>query len=190
MVIRHGSGALRLRLWPGALTQLRRLLDQHSFWGQGRSASQLRRMLAASQAAVSLWDGRRLVGFGRASSDQVFRAVLWDVVVAESHRSQGLGRRVVEELLRCSAVRAVERVYLMTTNSEGFYRHLGFDASHRQHLLVWHPSRQRARAGRESSGSAAAAATDASPSPSASPSPTGSASPSAFSPVDPEPPRS
>jgi N-acetylglutamate synthase-like GNAT family acetyltransferase len=104
-------------------------------------------MLAASQATISVWDGQRLVGFGRASSDWVFRAVLWDVVVAESHRSQGLGRRVVEELLRCPAVRAVERVYLMTTNSEGFYRHLGFDASHRQHLLVWHPTRQRAMAG-------------------------------------------
>ena len=172
VAIRHGSGALRLRLWPGALTQLRRLLDQHSFWGQGRSAPQLRRMLAASQAAVSLWDGRRLVGFGRASSDQVFRAVLWDVVVAESHRSQGLGRRVVEELLRCPAVRAVERVYLMTTNSEGFYRHLGFDASHRQHLLVWHPSRQLNLAGRQSASSSS------------------SASDSAFSPMDPELPRS
>jgi GNAT superfamily N-acetyltransferase len=149
VVIRHGSGALRLRLWPGALSQLRRMLDQHSFWGQGRSASQLHRMLAASQAAISVWDGPRLVGFGRASSDWVFRAVLWDVVVAESHRSQGLGRRVVEELLRCPAVRAVERVYLMTTNSEGFYRHLGFDASHRQHLLVWHPTRQRAMTGGE-----------------------------------------
>ena len=52
MVVRHGGGALRLRLWPGALAQLRRLLDQHSFWGQGRSAAQLRQMLAASQAGV------------------------------------------------------------------------------------------------------------------------------------------
>ena len=143
VAIRHGAGALRLRLWPGALAQLRQLLDRHSFWGHGRSPAQLRQMLAASQAAVSLWDGRRLVGFGRASSDRVFRAVLWDVVVAESHRSQGLGRRVVEELLNTAAVRQVERVYLMTTNSEGFYRHLGFDASHRQHLLVWHPAKQR-----------------------------------------------
>ncbi|MFN9695527.1 MAG: GNAT family N-acetyltransferase [Synechococcaceae cyanobacterium] len=149
MVVRHGGGAWRLRLWPGAVAQLQRLLDQHSFWGQGRSAAQLRRMLAASQAAVSLWDGQRLVGFGRASSDRVFRAVLWDVVVAESHRNQGLGRRVVEELLRCAAVRAVERVYLMTTKSESFYRHLGFDTSHRQHLLVWHPERQRSVAGRD-----------------------------------------
>ncbi|MFM8278047.1 MAG: GNAT family N-acetyltransferase, partial [Cyanobium sp.] len=103
----------------------------------------LRRMLRGSQAAVSAWQGDRLVGFGRATSDGSYRAVLWDVVVAESYRSQGLGRRVVEELLHCAAVRSVERVYLMTTNSEGFYRHLGFDTSHRQHLLVWHPARAR-----------------------------------------------
>jgi predicted N-acetyltransferase YhbS len=149
VAVRHGAGALRLRLWPGALAQLRRLLDRHSFWGQGRSPAQLRQMLAASQAAVSLWDGQRLVGFGRASSDRVFRAVLWDVVVAESHRSQGLGRRVVVELLNTSAVRHVERVYLMTTNGEGFYRHLGFDASHRQHLLVWHPAKRPGAGQRE-----------------------------------------
>lgn len=141
-VIRHRAGALRLRLWPEALAQLQKLLDGHSFWARGRSSRQLRRMLAGSQAAVSLWEQGRLVGFGRASSDRVFRAVLWDVVVADSHQGRGLGRRVVEELLACPGVRDVERVYLMTTNSAGFYRRLGFDATHRQHLLVWHPSRQ------------------------------------------------
>ncbi|MFN7898899.1 MAG: GNAT family N-acetyltransferase [Synechococcaceae cyanobacterium] len=142
VVIRHRAGALRLRLWPAGLAQLQRLLDRHSFWAQGRQTAQLRRMLAGSQAVVSLWEHGQLVGFGRASSDGVFRAVLWDVVVAESHQGQGLGRRVVEELLRCEPVRRVERVYLMTTNRASFYRHLGFDASHRQHLLVWHPGRE------------------------------------------------
>jgi len=104
-------------------------------------------MLAGSQAVISLWDGHRLVGFGRACSDRVFRAVLWDVVVADGHRGQGLGRRIVEELLRCPAVARVERVYLMTTNSGDFYRHVGFDDSHQQQLLLWtsgHPAAGRA----------------------------------------------
>lgn len=156
-LVQHACGAPGLRrlglgpqLRPSrGLLKLQRLLDKHAFWARGRSFRQLRRLLAGSEAVVTLWRGKRLVGFGRATSDGLCRAVLWDVVVAESHRSQGLGRRVVEELLRCPAVRAVERVYLMTTNSEGFYRHLGFDASHRQHLLVWHPTRQRAKAGGE-----------------------------------------
>lgn len=140
-LIRHRAGALRLWLPPSRLGQLQQLLDQHSFWARHRSRGQLLRMLLGSQAAVSAWDGQQLVGFGRASSDGVFRAVLWDVVVSTPLQGRGLGRRLVEALLHCPAVRRVERVYLMTTNSAGFYRRLGFEASHRQHLLVWHPAR-------------------------------------------------
>ena len=83
-------------------------------------------MLRGSQAVVSAWQGQQLVGFGRASSDGAFRAVLWDVVVAGEHQGLGLGRRLVAELLACPAVAKAERVYLMTTNSAGFYGRLGF----------------------------------------------------------------
>jgi ribosomal protein S18 acetylase RimI-like enzyme len=139
-LVRHRGGALRLRLLPGRLEQLRLLFEGHSFWAHARTRPQLAAMLRGSQAAVSAWQGRRLVGFGRATSDGVFRAVLWDVVVAEPQQGHGLGRRLVAELLSAPAVRRVERVYLMTTNSAGFYRRLGFDTTHRQQLLVWHPT--------------------------------------------------
>lgn len=142
-LIQHRCGGLRLRLVPGRMEQLRQLFEEHSFWARTRSQQQLATMLRGSQAAVSAWQGARLVGFGRATSDRMFRAVLWDVVVAGQHQGQGLGRRLVAELLQSPAVRNVERVYLMTTNSAGFYRRLGFDTTHRQHLLVWHPSHKR-----------------------------------------------
>ena len=135
-LIQHRAGGLRLRYGPGQLVQLQALLDGHSFWAQGRSLEQLRRMLAGSQAVVSVWRGDRLVGFGRASSDGVFRAVLWDVVVAGEEQGQGLGRRIVESLLTAPALRHVERVYLMTTNSAGFYAQLGFTAISHQNLMV------------------------------------------------------
>ena len=134
-LIRHRRGAWRLRRAPGQLQQLQRLLDAHSFWASGRSQRELSRMLAGSQAVVSAWRGSRLVGFGRASSDGVFRAVLWDVVVAVEHQGQGLGRRIVEALLQAPALQGVERVYLMTTNSAGFYRQLGFHEVNAQRLL-------------------------------------------------------
>ncbi|MFY8149450.1 MAG: GNAT family N-acetyltransferase [Prochlorococcaceae cyanobacterium] len=139
-LLRHGPRALRLR-WR--LAALRSLFDNHSFWARGRSPDQLRRMLDGSQAVVSAWREGELIGFGRATSDGAFRAVLWDVVVAEDYQGRGLGRRIVEELLACPPVRRVERVYLMTTNSAGFYRRLGFDTSHSQHLLVWHRDRHQ-----------------------------------------------
>jgi len=139
----HAPGAPGLRwlgLGPGlrpsrGLWKLQRLLDQHTFWAQGRSLRQLRRMLAGSAAVVSLWRGKRLVGFARASSDGVFRAVLWDVVIPDDLQGQGLGRRMVEGLLDCPQLRSVERVYLMTTNSAGFYQQVGFHRVSGQQLL-------------------------------------------------------
>ncbi|MCX5946437.1 MAG: GNAT family N-acetyltransferase [Cyanobacteria bacterium] len=138
-LIRHGRLSLRLR-WR--LGTLQALLDQHSFWARGRQRRELAAMLTGSQAVVSAWQGQQLVGFGRATSDGVFRAVLWDVVVAGEHQGQGLGRRLVAELLACPAVARSERVYLMTTNSAGFYGRLGFSISHAQHLMVWHRQQQ------------------------------------------------
>ena len=118
------------------LLKLRRLLNKHAFWARGRSPRQLRQMLKGSQVIVSLWRGKRMVGFGRASSDGIYRAVLWDVVVAGDLQGRGLGRRVVEALLASPKLRKVERVYLMTTNSNGFYEQMGFDTVTSQHLLI------------------------------------------------------
>ena len=134
-LIRHRLGAWRLRRAPGQLQQLQQLLDAHSFWANGRSQLELSRMLAGSQAVISAWQGSRLVGFGRATSDGVFRAVLWDVVIPEDLQGQGLGRQLVEALVGSPALAGVERVYLMTTNSAGFYKQLGFTQVHGQHLL-------------------------------------------------------
>ncbi len=135
-LIHHRRGALRLQLRPGGLNQLRLLFDEHSFWADDRTPSQLRRMLNGSEAAVSAWDGDTLVGFGRATSDGVFRAVLWDVVVAGSHQGQGLGRRIVESLMERNCIRRAERLYLMTTNSSGFYEQLGFEVIESQKLML------------------------------------------------------
>ena len=135
-LIRHRRGAWRLRRAPGQLEQLQRLLDAHSFWASGRSQGELSRMLAGSQAVISAWQDSRLVGFGRATSDGVFRAVLWDVVVAGEHQGPGLGGRIVQALLQDPALQGVERTYLMTTNSSGFYEQLGFTTVERQRLML------------------------------------------------------
>jgi N-acetylglutamate synthase-like GNAT family acetyltransferase len=66
----------------------------------------------------------------------VFRAVLWDVVVAGEEQGQGLGRQLVEALLASRNLAGVERVYLMTTNSTGFYKRLGFDVITNQKLMI------------------------------------------------------
>jgi len=143
-LVEHARGAPGMRwlgLGPGyrpsrGLLKLRRLFQKHAFWAENRSNSDLKRMLAGSTVVVSLWRGKRLVGFGRAHSDGIHRAVLWDIVVAGDLQGRGLGRRVVEALLAAPAIRNVERVYLMTTNSAGFYKQLGFTDANPQQLLI------------------------------------------------------
>ena len=144
VVLIHAPGCRGLRcfgLGPGlrpvgALRQLQNLFDQHSFWASGRQPAQLRTMLAASSVVVTAWQGGRLVGFGRATSDGVFRATLWDVVVATDQQGLGIGRQLVDQLLRSGPLRQVERIYLMTTQSSGFYQQLGFRLVTSQNLLL------------------------------------------------------
>ncbi|MEC7381448.1 MAG: GNAT family N-acetyltransferase [Cyanobacteriota bacterium] len=142
-LIQHASGAPGLRwfgLGPGlrptrGLLKLQRLFNQHAFWASGRTIAQLRRLLAGSTVVITLWRDKRMIGFGRATSDGIYRAVLWDVVVAGDLQGCGLGRQVVETLLTAPTISNVERVYLMTTKSTDFYKQLGFQKIKSQKLL-------------------------------------------------------
>ena len=143
-LVKHAPGAPGLRffglgpnLLPSrGLLKLRRLLDKHAFWAQGRTNKQLRQVLAGSTVVISLWREKRLVGFGRASSDGIYRAVLWDIVVADDLQGLGLGREVVAALLSAPALKDVEKIYLMTTNSAEFYLQVGFKTCPKQTLLL------------------------------------------------------
>ena len=83
-LLRHHSGAPGLR-WLGlgpacrptrGLINLQRLLNKHAFWAKDRSLSDLKALLRHSNVVVSLWRGKRLVGFSKAHSDGLYRAVL------------------------------------------------------------------------------------------------------------------
>jgi len=130
-LVNHSKFCLRL-----PVRDLQRLLQEHTFWGRGRSITDLRLMLRGSAAVVSLWQKNELVGFGRASSDGVYRAVLWDVVVKNELQGHGNGRLIVEALLNHDAIKKTERIYLMTTNQQGFYEQIGFEQQTNQKLMI------------------------------------------------------
>jgi ribosomal protein S18 acetylase RimI-like enzyme len=142
-IVCHGRSApaLRLGLDPAlrpsqAIEQLQRLLNSNAFWGQGRTAADLRRMVNNSAVCVTAWKGRHLLGFGRATSDGVFRGTIWDVVVESTAAGQGIGKALVETLLASPALANCERIYLMTTNSADFYKKIGFKTNPSQILML------------------------------------------------------
>jgi GNAT superfamily N-acetyltransferase len=104
-----------------------RLLRQTA-WGTGRTEADVAAALRAAPIHVGAWSGGRLVGFGRAISDGVYRTFIEDFVVEESLRGTGVGRRLVRELLALSP--DVERVALdCSSELVPFYVGLGFEPS-------------------------------------------------------------
>lgn len=143
-LVYHGPGALGM-CWFGlgpnlrpsrSLLKLERLLNKHAFWAKDRALEDLRTMLSHSTVVVSLWRGKRMIGFGRAHSDGIYRAILWDIVVAGDLQGKGLGREVVNGLLNSRQLKNTEIIYLMTTNSSGFYQQLKFRISKNQKLMI------------------------------------------------------
>ena len=119
--------------------QLQTLFMDNSFWARQRRLAGLLHSLRGSDVIVSTWDGEDLVAVGRATSDGIYRAVLWDVVVRQDWQGRGAGRAVVNRLLAAPAVRRAERVYALTTHGMGFYQRLGFHEEAKQHLMLLEP---------------------------------------------------
>ena len=143
-IIKHSKGAPGLRFFGlgpryrplRGIKKLQNLFNNHAFWTNNRSYREIKQMLAKSSVVISLWEKERLVGFGRATSDEIFRAVFWDIVVANDLQGTGLGRTVVETLLEAPEIKNVQRVYLMTTNCSDFYKQMGFKIVDAQKLLL------------------------------------------------------
>ena len=143
-IIHHHHGAPRLRflgLGPrlipvNAIKQLKVLLEENTFWAKGRTEKQLKQMIKNSNAVVTIWKNLKLIGFGRGTSDCVFRAVLWDIVIANDYQRVGLGKVLLRSLLESKTIKDVSKVYLMTTNCKVFYEGNNFSEVTNQNLLV------------------------------------------------------
>ena len=143
-LIKHASSAPGLRLFglgPAfmpikGLEQLQFLFNQNTLWAKDRSIYQIKKMLANSNVIITLWSKKNLIGFGRATTDQVYRAVLWDIVISKDVQRVGLGKVIVEELLKDKKINSAEKVYLMTTDSKEFYKQLGFKININQNLMM------------------------------------------------------
>ncbi len=113
-------------LTPKDLKQLKNMFDRSAFWAAGRQPEDLAKAISYSCPVVTAWHGDTLIGFARATSDGVYRATIWDVVIHDDYQGAGLGRKLVETVLSHPHMSHVERTYLMTTNQKQFYERVGF----------------------------------------------------------------
>tara|TARA_B100000214_G_scaffold370769_1_gene345981 strand:+ start:64 stop:531 length:468 start_codon:yes stop_codon:yes gene_type:complete len=144
ILVKHAQGAPGLRLLgigPGfrpikGVTKLIKLFNGNTSWAQNRSRPQIQKMLSSSKVIVSGWYKNNLVGFGRATTDEIFRAVLWDIVVDKNYENQGIGSKIISSIVANPLISKVERVYLMTTHCEDFYMKMNFKIEKAQKMML------------------------------------------------------
>ncbi|HEY9889176.1 MAG TPA: GNAT family N-acetyltransferase [Candidatus Obscuribacterales bacterium] len=125
--------------WSEAeLSQLMGLFQQAAFWAGDRAPEDMAIAIAHSHPVVTAWDGDRLIGFARATSDGIYRATIWDVVIHPDYQGAGLGRKLVETVLGHPHLSRVERVYLMTTHQQAFYERIGFQTNQTTTMVLFH----------------------------------------------------
>jgi ribosomal protein S18 acetylase RimI-like enzyme len=101
-------------------------LYSFAHWASHRKAAEVRRMLKATPLFFSAWDGKAMVGMGRAGTDFSFRAVLWDLIVDPAYARRGIGSALVKRFLGHPRLRRVESFWLSTSDKQAFYHQLGF----------------------------------------------------------------
>ncbi|KAF6142996.1 hypothetical protein GIB67_041064 [Kingdonia uniflora] len=73
-------------------------------------------------------DQKELIGMARATSDHAFNATIWDVIVDPSYQGQGLGKALVEQLIRALLRRDIGNISLFADSKVvDFYKNLGFE---------------------------------------------------------------
>ncbi|MBQ0734869.1 GNAT family N-acetyltransferase [Aquimarina celericrescens] len=100
-------------------------LYKQTSWAKNRTTEDVALMLRNTTIRTAIKTDNKLIGFGRALTDGVYRAMLDDIVVDKKYRAQGFGKIIVEELLR--QLNGVEQIFLNTKPElESFYKTFGF----------------------------------------------------------------
>ncbi len=76
-------------------------LYSKEWWTQNRSYEDVINMLAYCDVIITCCDMQdRVVGFARVLTDYTFKALIFDVIIDEITRGQGLGQEIVSRIIR------------------------------------------------------------------------------------------
>ena len=98
-----------------------------------------RKAFEASREVVFVFDGERLIGIGRCLSDGIRQAALYDIAVEPEYQGQGIGRAIVDRLMR--NLSGCNFILYASPGKEDFYRCLGFKKMKTGMVLFANPDR-------------------------------------------------
>ena len=103
-------------------------LSERSYWAHGRSREVVERTIETS-LCFGIYAQQELVAFARVVTDYATFGWVCDVFVLESHRGHGLGKWLIEAVVRHPELQGLKRLLLATRDAQGLYREYGEYAS-------------------------------------------------------------
>jgi ribosomal protein S18 acetylase RimI-like enzyme len=103
-------------------------LSNHAYWAIGRSKETIRRSIQNS-FCIGIYDKQGCqVAFARMVTDYAVFGYIMDVFVLPEHRKKGLGKMLMDFLIRYEEFRDLKRIVLGTQDAQGLYEQFGFKA--------------------------------------------------------------
>jgi GNAT superfamily N-acetyltransferase len=88
------------------------------------SPAEHKRAFEASYVTVFAWHDGKMVGFGRAISDGVYQAAVYDMAVTPEYQKKGIGSAIMKGIL--SRISHYNIILYAAIGKEGFYSTLNF----------------------------------------------------------------
>lgn len=93
------------------------------------SQKEIEKALKNSFFCVSVYDDKKLIGFGRVNSDGVIYAGIYDVIVTPEYQHQKVGTTIVKKIIEYCHLYHIRSIHLFSAEGKkGFYEDLGFEA--------------------------------------------------------------
>ena len=83
-----------------------------------------RETFSSSASVVFVFDSNQLVGFGRAISDSLIQAAIYDVAVLPSYQGHGIGKQIIEKIV--ASLPGCNFILYASPGKEPFYEKLKF----------------------------------------------------------------
>ncbi|KQU25081.1 GCN5 family acetyltransferase [Bacillus sp. Leaf75] len=97
----------------------------HSVGWKKHDEEKIKKIFNLSNVIAIAYDEDKIIGFGRALSDGVFNAAIYDVVTEDTYQNKGVGQQIICNLL--AQLGDISCVHLVaTTGNEKFYCKVGF----------------------------------------------------------------
>lgn len=112
-------------------------------WGDGPSLEQTELAMKHTLFRISVWDGDKIIAMARMNGDLGLDYYIKDVVVRPEYQHRGIGRMMINELLKFINDNGVKGTEIFVElcavpDKIPFYEKFGFEANEAQRLKLFH----------------------------------------------------